>query len=76
MAVILYSTPTCTYCRTAKQYFQQKRIPYTEFDVSSDQRRADEMLRKSRQMGVPVIDIHGKIIVGFDKPQIERALKR
>lgn len=76
MAVVLYSTPTCGYCRTAKEYFRTQNIPFTEYDVSVDQRRADEMVRKSGQMGVPVIDINGRVIVGFNKPEIEHALRR
>ena len=76
MAISIYTTPTCSYCNLAKQYFRENRIPFTEYDVSRDQRRADEMVRKSGQMGVPVIDIHGKIIVGFNKPEIERSLRR
>jgi glutaredoxin-like YruB-family protein len=76
MAISIYTTPTCSYCNLAKQYFRENRIPFTEYDVSRDQRRADEMVRKSGQMGVPVIDIHGKIIVGFNKPEIERNLRR
>ena len=76
MAITLYSTPTCGYCVKAKDYFRQNRIPFTEYNVASDQRRADEMMRKSGQMGVPVIDVHGKIIVGFNQPEIERALRR
>jgi len=75
MAITLYSTPSCTYCRKAKDYFQTNRVRFTEYDVSRDQRRADEMVRKSGQMGVPVIDINGKIIVGFNQPEVERALK-
>lgn len=76
MAITLYSTPSCTYCRLAKDYFRQEKIPFTEYNVASDQRRADEMVRKSGQMGVPVIDINGRIIVGFNKPEIERSLRR
>jgi glutaredoxin-like YruB-family protein len=75
MAITLYSTPTCTYCRKAKAYFQENRIPFSEYDVSRDQRRADEMVRKSGQMGVPVIDVNGRVIVGFNQPEIERALR-
>lgn len=75
MAITLYSTPSCTYCRKAKDYFRQNRVPFTEFDVSRDQRRADEMVRKSGQMGVPVIDINGRVIVGFNQPEIEKALR-
>ncbi len=76
MAVKLYTTPSCTYCRKAKKYFRENRVTFTEYDVSKDQRRADEMVKKSGQMGVPVVDVHGKIIVGFNQPEIERALKR
>ena len=76
MAITIYTTPSCGFCRKAKQYFREHRIPFTEYNVASDQRRADEMVRKSHQMGVPVIDIHGRIIVGFNQPEIERALRR
>ena len=76
MAITIYTTPTCSYCKVAKDYFRAEHIPFTEYNVASDQRRADEMVRKSHQMGVPVIDVNGKIIVGFNKPEIEKALKR
>ena len=76
MAVVLYSTPTCSFCHKAKKWFREERISFSEYDVSKDPRRADEMLRKSGQMGVPVIDVHGKIIVGFNQPEIEKALRR
>jgi glutaredoxin len=58
----------------AKDYFKQKGVSFTEYNVASDQRKAGEMVRKSGQMGVPVIDINGKIIIGFNKPEIDRAL--
>ena len=76
MAVTLYTTPTCTYCTKAKKYFRENHITFREYNVAKDMRRADEMVKKSGQMGVPVIDIHGKIIVGFNQPEIERALRR
>ena len=76
MAVSIYTTPTCSYCTMAKDYFRQNGISFTEYNVARDTRRADEMVRKSGQMGVPVLDVHGKIIVGFNKPEIERALHR
>jgi glutaredoxin 3 len=76
MAVSIYTTPTCSYCRMAKDYFRQNGISFTEYNVASDMRKADEMVRKSGQMGVPVIDVHGKIIVGFNKEQVEKALRR
>ncbi|RKX79339.1 MAG: NrdH-redoxin [Spirochaetes bacterium] len=75
MAVIIYTTPTCGYCNMAKEYFRQNGIQFTEYNVAQDMKKADEMVKKSGQMGVPVIDINGKIIVGFNKPEIERALK-
>jgi len=65
MAVTIYTTPSCGYCTVAKNYFRENRVP-----------RADEMVKKSGQMGVPVIDINGRIIVGFNKPEIERSLHR
>jgi len=76
MSVTLYSTPSCVYCRLAKDYFRQQGIAFTEYNVAADQRKAEEMVRKSGQMGVPVIDIGGRVIVGFNKGEVERALKR
>ncbi len=76
MAVTIYTTPSCGYCRAAKSWFRQNHVPFTEYDVAADQRHAEEMVRKSGQMGVPVIDVNGRIIVGFNQPEIERALKR
>jgi glutaredoxin 3 len=76
MSITIYSTPSCGFCRKAKEYFRERRIHFTEYNVASDQRKAEEMVRKSRQMGVPVIDVHGKIIVGFNQQEIERALRR
>ena len=76
MSITLYSTPSCGFCVKAKQYFRDQHIPFTEHNVATDQRKAEEMVRKSGQMGVPVIDIHGKIIVGFNQPEIDRALRR
>ncbi len=76
MSVSIYTTPTCTYCRKAKDYFREHRVGFTEYDVSRDVRKADEMMHKSGQMGVPVIDINGRVIIGFNLPEIERALHR
>jgi glutaredoxin 3 len=75
MAITLYSTPSCSFCRKAKDYFRQNNVRFQEYDIARDQRKADEMVRKSGQMGVPVIDINGKIIVGFNQPEVERALR-
>ena len=76
MAVKIYTTPSCVYCNKAKQYFRENRIPFTEYNVANDMRRAEEMVKKSGQMGVPVVDVNGRIIVGFNQPEIERALHR
>ncbi len=76
MAVTIYSTPTCGFCKIAKQYFQALKVPFTEYDVSADRRKAEEMVRKSGQLGVPVIEVNGKVIVGFNRPEIDKALKR
>ncbi len=75
MAIMLYTTPSCSFCRKAKDFFRKNQVRFTEYNVARDQRRADEMVRKSGQMGVPVIDINGKIIVGFNQPEVERALR-
>ena len=72
--VIVYSTPTCPYCTMAKRYLSERGIKYEDVDVSADQARALEMLTKSGQMGVPVLDIGGQLIVGFNRPAIEDAL--
>lgn len=72
--VIVYSTATCPYCVMAKRYLSEKGVKYTEYDVGSDQRRAFEMLGKTGQMGVPVLDIKGAVIIGFDRPAIDRAI--
>jgi glutaredoxin-like YruB-family protein len=73
--VKIYTTPTCTWCVKAKEYFKENNVEFTEADVSTDRSAAEEMVRKSRQMGVPVIEINKKIIIGFDKGAIESALK-
>ncbi len=72
--VIVFSTPTCSYCNMAKSYFREKGIKFTDIDVSRDQAAARDMVRRSGQMGVPVIDIGGKIVVGFNRPQVNTLL--
>ncbi|MGB2600666.1 MAG: glutaredoxin domain-containing protein [Candidatus Omnitrophota bacterium] len=72
--VVVYSTPTCPFCMKAKQYLQDNSIEFESIDVSTDQAKAQEMVEKSGQMGVPVIDIEGEIVVGFDKDKISSAL--
>ena len=72
--VIVFSTPTCSYCNAAKSYFRQKGVKYRDVDVSRDAAAARDMVRRSGQQGVPVIDIGGNVIVGFDRPQINQLL--
>ncbi|NOZ00201.1 MAG: NrdH-redoxin [Chloroflexi bacterium] len=72
--VIVFSTPTCSFCRKAKQYFRSRGVPFRDVDVSRDQAAARDMVRRSGQQGVPVIDIGGKIVVGFNRPKIDRLL--
>lgn len=72
--VLVFSTPTCSFCNLAKKYFREKGVKFTDIDVSRDQSAARDMVRRSGQMGVPVIDIGGRIIVGFDKPRINSFL--
>lgn len=73
--VIVYSTPTCPYCAYAKQYFAASNVPFEDVDVSRDRTRAQEMIMKSGQMGVPVIDIDGNILVGYQPEAFESLLK-
>ena len=75
MSVTLYSTPSCSYCRLAKDWLRQRNIRFEEYNVAADPRRAEEMVRKSGQMGVPVLDVNGRIILGFNAPELERALR-
>ncbi len=72
--VIVFSTPTCSFCNMAKKYFREKGIKFKDIDVSRDPIAARDMVRRSGQQGVPVIDIGGKIVVGFDRPKIDKFL--
>ncbi|MDD3803462.1 MAG: glutaredoxin family protein [bacterium] len=75
MAVVkVYSTPTCPWCVRAKQYLSSKNIAYTDINVAVDRNAAMEMVKKSGQQGVPVIEIDGNIIVGFDQARIDSLL--
>ena len=76
MTVKIYTTSTCHFCEMAKEYFKKYNVKYTEVNVEDDRKAAEEMIEKSGQMGVPVIEINGKIIVGFNRPEIEKALKK
>jgi len=72
--VKIYTTPTCQYCLMAKEFFKANKVNYEEYNVAVDEKAREEMIAKSHQMGVPVIDIEGEIIVGFNRPEIKRAL--
>ena len=72
--VIVYSTKTCPWCYKAKEFLKEKGVEYKDVDVGADSDAANEMVEKSGQMGVPVIDVDGKIIVGFDKEELEKSL--
>ena len=72
--VVVYSTPTCPFCVRAKQYLKDNNIQFADIDVSENEEKAQEMIKKSGQMGVPVIEIDGQFIVGFDKEKIKESL--
>lgn len=72
--VKVYSTSTCPYCIRAKQFLKESAVIFEDIDVSMNQSAAQEMIKRSGQMGVPVIDIEGELIVGFDKDKIKKAL--
>lgn len=76
--VTIYTTPTCPYCQMAKQFFTDNKVAYSEVDVASDQQAAQLMIKKSGQMGVPVIAVEKggreEVIVGFDQPRLTKAL--
>ena len=70
MSVKVYSTPTCPFCTMVKNYLKQNEVSYEDIDVSKDREQAMDMIKKSGQRGVPVIDFDGEIIVGFDKKKL------
>jgi glutaredoxin-like YruB-family protein len=73
-SVTVYSTPTCPYCVRAKEYLTRKGVAYKDLNVAVDRAAAQEMVQKSGQMGVPVITVDGKVIVGFDQRELDRLL--
>lgn len=74
MSVKVYSTPTCPFCTMAKNYLKQNDVAFEDVDVSMDRDQAMDMIRKSGQRGVPVIDFNGEIIVGFDKKRLSELI--
>jgi len=73
-AVTVYTTPTCSWCRTLKSYLMEHRVKFSEIDVSTNQKAAEEMVRKSGQQGVPQTDINGKMVIGFDRNRLDQLL--
>jgi glutaredoxin-like YruB-family protein len=74
-SVTVYTTPTCTWCNTLKQWLRKNHIQYHEIDVSRDERAAQELVRKTGQQGVPQTDINGQIVVGFDQVKLKQLLE-
>lgn len=72
--VIIYSTPTCIYCRLLKDWLKEKNIVFTEYDLSADTQKSQEVIEKTGQMGVPVIEIDDEIVIGFDKKRLSELL--
>lgn len=73
--VKIYTTPTCPYCKLAKEFMTQHNIPFQEVDVSKDEKALEEMVQKSGQLGVPVIDVDGALMVGFNRRKLAELLK-
>ena len=73
--VKIYTTPTCVYCKSLKEYFNEKGIVFEEVDVSLDEKELEKMVAISGQMGVPVTEIEGDVVIGFDKAKIDEILK-
>ena len=73
-SVKIYTTPTCVYCKMAKDFFNKHNVQFEELNVVDDDQAREEMIRKSHQLGVPVIDVDGEIFVGFNRPVLEKAL--
>jgi len=73
--VKIYSTPSCVYCKTLKEYLAKNNISFEDIDVSKNGKELEKMIKDSGQMGVPVLDIDGEIVVSFDKAKIDKLLK-
>ncbi|MFQ6033334.1 MAG: glutaredoxin family protein [Candidatus Bipolaricaulia bacterium] len=72
--VAVYTTPGCQWCAAVKRFLEEHNIEYTEYNVADDPSKAEEMIQKSGQMGVPVVEIDGEIVIGFDRPRLEELL--
>ena len=74
--VKVYSTTTCPHCHDAKDFLKEQGVPFEDINVQEDEKARKEMIEKSGQMGVPVLDIDGEIMVGFDRDKIEKLIKK
>ena len=74
MNITIYTTPTCVFCKMTKAFFKDNNVAYEEKDVAIDMKARDEMIEKSGQLGVPVINIDGQIVVGFDKDKLSQLI--
>ena len=72
--VTIYTTPTCVYCKSAKEFFKENNVEYVEKNVAEDEQARNDMVEKSEQLGVPVIDVNGNIIIGFDEAKLSELL--
>lgn len=72
--VTIYTTPTCVYCRAAKEFFREHNVVFQEKDVAKDEQARNDMVKKSGMMAVPVIDVDGNIVVGFDRAKLSGLL--
>ncbi len=72
--ITIYSTPTCVYCKTLKEYLTGKNIKFQEIDVSENEKELEKMVAISGQMGVPVVEIDGNVVIGFDRERIDEIL--
>lgn len=68
--VVIFSTPMCPYCETLKEFLKEKNIKFEEVDLSQDEKAKEEVIKKSGQLGVPVVEINGEMVAGFDKKKI------
>ncbi|HDH03926.1 MAG TPA: NrdH-redoxin [Candidatus Campbellbacteria bacterium] len=72
--VAIYTTPGCIYCKMAKDWLRKNDIDYIEYDVSVNAEKREEVIKKTGQMAVPVIDVEGELVIGFDKPRLSQLL--
>ena len=73
--ITIYSTPTCVYCKSLKEYLTEKKIAFHEVDVAANEKELEKMVAISGQMGVPVVEIDGEVVIGFDREKIDEILK-